>query len=164
MKKCPNIKKRPLFPKYACPFFQEQVPKMSFSPMSHRQPLAMGSSRGGAPRKCRGGSGRGAAPPRMIHLYYYFILQYFQIHRLYQNAWSFSISRFTGPQNAWSFSTSRFRGPQNAWSFSISRKAGYIKMLGPSVFPEKQVEKSDLRLKIDFLGLISSPKRLLNIF
>ena len=30
------------------------------------------------------------------------VLQYFQIHRSYQNAWSFSISRFTGPQNAWS--------------------------------------------------------------
>ena len=30
------------------------------------------------------------------------VLQYFQIHRSYQNAWSFSISRFRGPQNAWS--------------------------------------------------------------
>ena len=44
---------------------------------------------------------------------------------------------------------------QNAWSFSISRKAGYIKMLGPSVFPENQVEKSsfetqNLRFRTDF--------------
>ena len=53
------------------------------------------------------------------------ILQYFQIHRSCQNAWSFSISRFTGPQNA--------------CSFSISRYTGYNKMLGPSVFPEKEV-------------------------
>ena len=30
------------------------------------------------------------------------ILQYFQIHKSYQNAWSFSIFRFRGPQNAWS--------------------------------------------------------------
>ena len=138
LKKCPNIKKRPLFSKYACPFFQEQVPKMSFSPMSHRQPLAMGSSRGGAPRKCRGVWG-GRSPPQddtLILLFYitvfpdtqviseclvlqYFqihgsskclVLQYFQIHGsskclvlqyfqksgLYQNAWSFSISRFAG--------------------------------------------------------------------
>ncbi len=111
MKKCPNIKKRHLFPKYACPFFQEQVPKMSFSPMSHRQPLAMGSSRGGAPRKCRGvrEGGRGAAPPpRMIYLYY---------------------------------SISRFAGLQNGWSFGISRKGGYTIKVGPLVFPEKEVIK-----------------------
>ena len=30
------------------------------------------------------------------------VLQYSQIHRSYQNDWSFSISRFRGPQNAWS--------------------------------------------------------------
>ena len=83
----------------------------AFFPMRPRQPLAIGSSRGGAPRKCRGIWG-GAQPwPRMIYLYCYFILQYFQIHRLYQNG----------------------------WSFSISRKAGYIRMVGPSVFPEKEV-------------------------
>ena len=124
LKKCPNIKKRPLFPKYACPFFQEQVPRMSFSPMSHRQPLAMGSSRGGAPRKCRGGLGGAQPPPGCyIHLFYitvfpdtqvipkWLVLQYFQIHKLYRNG----------------------------WSFSISRKAGYIRMVGPSVFPEKEV-------------------------
>ena len=108
LKKCPNIKKRPLFPKYTCPFFQEQVPKMSFSPMSHRQPLAMGSSRGGAPRKCRGVWG-GRSPPQDDILTTY-------LH-----------------------SISRYRGSQNGWSFSISRKAGYIRMVGPSVFPEKQV-------------------------
>ena len=85
---------------------------MSFSPMSHRQPLAMGGSRDGAPRKCRGGLG-GAAPPRMLHLYNYFILQYFQIHRLYQNGWSFSMSRCTS----------------------------YTKMAGLSVFPDSQVLK-----------------------
>ena len=39
------------------------------------------------------------------------ILQYFQIHRSYQNAWSFSISRFTG----------------------------HTRMLGPSVFPDSRV-------------------------
>ena len=179
LKKCPNIKKRPLFPKYACPFFQEQVPKMSFSPMSHRQPLAMGSSRGGAPRKCRGGlGGGGAAPPRMIYLQHTYIvfpdtgvlrmvgpsvfpekqvisewwaLQYFQKRRLYQIGWSFSISRHTS----------------------------YTKMAGPSVFPDTQVipkwlvlqyfqihgsKNQVLRPKMDFSELISSPKRLLNIF
>ena len=36
-------------------------------------------------------------------------------------------------------SISRYRGSQNGWSFSISRKAGYIRMVGPSVFPEKEV-------------------------
>ena len=39
------------------------------------------------------------------------ILQYFQIHRSYQNAWSFSISRFTG----------------------------HTRKLGPSVFPDSEV-------------------------
>ena len=68
---------------------------------------------------------------------------------------------------------------RNGWPFSISRKAGYTKTVGDSVFPEKQVisewldfqylqihrsKNQVLRSKIDFLGLISSPKRLLNIF
>ena len=151
LKKRPNIKKRSFFSKYACPFFQEQFPKMNFSPCDHLQPLAMGNSRGGAPRKCRGVWGRGAQPPRMLYLYSDFILQYFQIHRLYQND----------------------------WSFSVSRKAGYIRIGGPSVFPEKQViskclvlqyfqihgsKNQVLKPKIAFLGLISSPKGLLNIF
>ena len=39
------------------------------------------------------------------------VLQYFQIHKSYQNAWSFSIPRFTG----------------------------HTRMLGPSVFPDSQV-------------------------
>ena len=39
------------------------------------------------------------------------VLQYSQIHRSYQNAWSFSISRFTG----------------------------HTRMLGPSVFPDSRV-------------------------
>ena len=43
LKKCPNVMKSFLFSKYTCPFFQEQVPKMSFSPCDHRQALAMGS-------------------------------------------------------------------------------------------------------------------------
>ena len=42
------------------------------------------------------------------------VLQYFQILRLYQNGWSFSISRYTG----------------------------YTKMVGFSVFPDSQVDKS----------------------
>ena len=109
--KCPNIKKRPIFPKYACPFFLEQVPKMSFSPCDHRQPLAIGSSRGGGPRKCREGLGGGgpAQPPQhdilmmLFHITVFpdtqvipkwLVLQYFQRSRLYQNGWSFSISRF----------------------------------------------------------------------
>ena len=59
------------------------------------------------------GHTRMAAPsvfpdPRVIPEW--LILQYFQIHESYQNAWSFSISRFTGPQNGWSFSISRFTG------------------------------------------------------
>ena len=106
LKKCPNIRKSLLFPKYACPFFQEQAPKISFSPMSHRQPLAMGSSRGGAPRKCRGGLGGGRSPPQDDIL-----IWYFQIHRLYRNGGSFSISRYTS----------------------------YIGMVGPSVYPDTRV-------------------------
>ena len=47
------------------------------------------------------------------------VLQYFQIHESYQNAWSFSIYRFTGPQNAWSFSISRFTSQK--CSFEISK-------------------------------------------
>ena len=39
------------------------------------------------------------------------VLQYFQIHKLYRNG----------------------------WSFSISRKTSYIRMAGPSVFPDSQV-------------------------
>ena len=57
----------------------------------------------------QGGSGGGAAPPRMLYLYLY-------LH-----------------------SISRFMGHQNGWSFSISRKAGYIRMVGPSVFPDTRV-------------------------
>ena len=44
------------------------------------------------------------------------VLQYFQIHRLYQNG----------------------------GSVSISREAGYIRMVGPSVFPDSRVEKWSL--------------------
>ena len=106
LKKCPNIRKRLLFPKYVCPFFQEQVPKMSFSPSVPRQLPKQRGARGAEPLENAGDVwGRRSPPPRRMHLY--------------------SISRFTGHQNG--------------WSFSISRKAGYIRMVGPSVFPEKQV-------------------------
>ena len=37
------------------------------------------------------------------------VLQYSQIHRSYQNAWSFSISRFRGPQNAWSSAAQKYK-------------------------------------------------------
>ena len=47
------------------------------------------------------------------------VLQYFQKRRLYQNG----------------------------WSFSISREAGYIKMLGPSVFPDSQAKNPVLRFQ-----------------
>ena len=63
LKKCPNIKKRHLFPKYACPFFQEQVPKMSFSPMSHRQLPKQRGARGAEPLENAGGVWGGAQPP-----------------------------------------------------------------------------------------------------
>ena len=68
------------FSKYACPFFQEQVPKMSFLPSVHQQ-----------------------LP--------WLVLQYFQIHRLYQNGWSFGISRFTSYIRMAGFSM--FPGPQS---------------------------------------------------
>ena len=68
------------FSKYACPFFQEQVPKMSFSPCDHRQ-----------------------LP--------WLVLQYFQTHELYQNGWSFSISRYTSYIRMAGFSI--FPGPQS---------------------------------------------------
>ena len=139
------------------------------------------------------------------------VLQYFQIHRSYQNAWSFSISRFTSRKSSfetqngllglmiiiksqipamnscgWQFlnlkitnSCDEFVWLTNGWSFSISRYTSYTEMVGPSVFPEKQVipkwldfqyfqihgsKMQVLRPQMDFLGLISSPKRLLNIF
>ena len=91
--------------------------------------------------------------------------QYFQIHELYQNDWSFSISRYTS----------------------------YTKMVGPSVFPDTQVipkwlvlqyfqihrsseclvlqyfqihgsKNNVLKPKIDFSRLISSLKGFLIIF
>merc|ERR1712078_778406 len=56
------------------------------------------------------------------------ILQYFQIHRSYQNGWSFSISRFTG----------------------------HTRMLCPSVFPDSQVENPVLRFQnIHFLKSVA---------
>ena len=137
MKKCPNIKKRLLFPKYACPFFQEQVPKMTFSPSVHRQIPKQRGARGAEFLEDAGGVWGRRSPPRMIYLYSctvfsdsrvirmvgpsvfpekqvkseWLVLQYFQIHKLYQSGWSFSISRYTS----------------------------YIKMAGPSVFPDAQV-------------------------
>merc|ERR1719498_272664 len=75
------------------------------------------------------------------------ILQYFQIHRSYQNAWSFSISRFTGHTGMLGPSVFPDSGVvpeclvlqyfqiqesyQNAWSFSISRFRSRTRMLGP---------------------------------
>ena len=47
------------------------------------------------------------------------VLEYFQIHESYQNAWSFSISRFSG----------------------------HTRMLGPPVFPDSQVENPVLRFQ-----------------
>ena len=80
LKKCPDIQNRVLFSKSACPFAQEQVPKMSFAPSVHRQ-----------------------LP--------WLVLQYFQIHRLYQNGRSFSISRFICYIRTTGFSI--FPGPQS---------------------------------------------------
>ena len=82
--KCSNIKKSALFSKYARPFFQEQVPKISFSPSVHRQ-----------------------LP--------WLVLQYFQIHELYQNCWIVCISGFTDPENCWIFNISRSPAIQNDW-------------------------------------------------
>ena len=149
--KVPKYQETPSFFKICMSIFPGTGSQNEFFPYVPPAAFSNGELEGRSPLKMQGGSGVGAAPPRMLCLYSYFILQYFQIHRLYQNG----------------------------WSFSISRKAGYIRMVGPSVFPEKQVipkwldfqyfqihgsKNQVLRLKIYFLGLISSPKRLLNIF
>ena len=47
---------------------------------------------------------------------------------------------------------------------SVFPDSQVLKMLGPSVFPDSQVKKLSFETQMDFLGLISSPKRLLNIF
>ena len=114
---------------------------------------------GRSPSKIHGGVwGRGAAAPRMLYLYSDFTLQYSQIHRLYQDGWSFSISRYTsytemvGPsvfpekQVIPKWLVLQYFQPhrlyQNRWSFSISRYTSYTKMTGFSVFPDSQVLKT----------------------
>ena len=47
---------------------------------------------------------------------------------------------------------------------SVFPDSQVLKMLGPSVFPDSQVKKSSFETQNEVLGLISSPKRLLNIF
>ena len=116
---------------------------------------------GRSPSKMQGG---GLRPPQDA-LLILILTQYFQIHG--SSEWL--VLQY--------FQKSRLY--QNGWSFSISRKGGYIRMAGPSVFPEKQVISECLVLqyfqihrlknqvfapKMDFSGLISTPKRLLNIF
>ena len=77
------------------------------------------------------------------------VLQYFQIHDLSQNGWSFS--RMLGPSV---FPDSQVipewlvlqyfqihESYQNAWSFSISRFTGDTRMLGLSEFPASGVLK-----------------------
>ena len=106
LKKCPNMGKSTLFSKYACPFFQEQVPKMSFSPSVHRQ-----------------------LP--------WLVLQYFQIHELYQNGWSFSISRYT--------SYTKMVG------FSVFPDSRILKMVGFSIFPSPDHFKMTDDPKLTFI-------------
>ena len=70
------------------------------------------------------------------------VLQYFQIHRSYQNGWSFSISRFTGH--------TRMLGP------SVFPDSQVLRRLGPSVFPDSQVENPVLRFQnIHFLKSVA---------
>ena len=152
--KVPKYQETPSFFKICMSIFPGTGSQNEFFPYVPPAAFSNGELEGRSPSKMQGGLGGGAAPPRMIYLYYYFILQYFQTHKVYQNGWSFSISRYTsyirmvGPsvfpekqvisewlvlqyfqihrsyQKAWSFSISRFTGHQNAWSFSISRFAG----------------------------------------
>ena len=46
---------------------------------------------------------------------------------------------------------------------SVFPDSQVLRMVGSSVFPDSRVEKLRLKPEIDFLGLISSPKQLLNI-
>ena len=94
------------------------------------------------------------------------VLQYFQIHRSYQNAWSFSISRFPGPQKAWSFSISRFTGRKS--SFEISKYTFFeicseIRVSGPShsIRLVKSVSKNSARAQVNsnFLPKINLLKK-----
>ena len=117
------------------------------------------------------------------------ILQYFQIHRSYQNAWSFSISRFTNRKSSFETQDGLFRTdcnlkitnscdefvwltvpePQNhkflrwirvvnsSWTLKSqipAMNSGGWQMVGPSVFPDSQVENLVLKPKMNFLGLI----------
>ena len=122
--KVPKYQETPSFSKICMSIFPGTGSQNEFFPYVPPAAFSNGELEGRSPSKMQGGSGGGRSrPPRMLYLYLY-------LH---------SISRYTGHQNGWSFSISRFTGPQNGWSFSISRKGGYIKMAGPSVFPEKEV-------------------------
>ena len=115
---------------------------------------------------------RGAIAPRTPHLAYLargrvipecLVLQYFQIHELYQNAWSFSISRFTGHTRMLGLLTPKvqrykFRHPKHKFRHpkysGISSDTQSISSKLKSKGPEK-FRKSVLRLKPNFLGLFS---------
>ena len=114
-----------------------------------------GELEGRSPSKMQGGSGGDAAPPSMLYLYCYFILQYFQIQGLYQNGWSFSISRkagytkMLGPSVFPDSRVLKMFGPSvfpdtqvisKWWVLQGFQKGSYIKMVGPSVFPDARVE------------------------
>ena len=68
------------------------------------------------------------------------VLQYFQIHRSYQNAWSFSISRFTGRKSSFEISKYTF--------FEICSE---IRVSGPShsIRLVKSVSKNSARAQIN---------------
>ena len=112
-----------MFFKYACPFFPGTSSQNELlRPM--RPPAAFSNMEleGRSPSKMQGGSWETQPTPRCLT--HPIILYY-------------SISRYTGSQNGWYFQKSRLC--QNGWSFNISRKGGYIRMAGPSVFPDTRV-------------------------
>ena len=136
--KVPKYQETPSFFKICMSIFPGTGSQNEFFPYVPPAAFSNGELEGRSPSKMQGGSGGGAAPPRMIYLQHTYIvfpdtgvlrmvgpsvfpekqvisewwaLQYFQKRRLYQIGWSFSISRHTS----------------------------YTKMAGPSVFPDTQV-------------------------
>ena len=78
------------------------------------------------------------------------VLQYFKIHESYQNAWSLSISRFTGH--------TRMLGPS---VFQIHRASKRLALRYSQIhWSKNQVWGPEMH----FLGLILSSKQLLNTF
>ena len=84
------------------------------------------------------------------------VLQYLQIQESCQNAWSFSISRFTGSQNVWSFSISTFTGRKSSLEISKYIFLGSVAKSDPPDPPIRSVSSSQHRRLPRKLKLITN--------